>query len=118
MIKTSESETAVRPRSEWVVALTVAGVVLMAVFTFLGFSRVNVTLPMGRETSCGTGFSSGWAEDMLTGTVCEGLMGDRHRLMTYVGLPGVVLLLLAGAGAARTASRRPRSPGPPTSRGA
>lgn len=76
------------------VAMTLAGVVLLGVAMFLGIGRVDVTL-MGRETSCGTGFSPGWSDDMLTGTVCEALMQDRHLSMLLAGLAGAALLLAA-----------------------
>ncbi len=78
------------------VALMVAGLVLLGVCTALGFGRVDVTL-MGRQTSCGTGFAPGWSDDMLTGTVCEGLMQERHLSMLLAGLAGVALLLAAAA---------------------
>lgn len=86
-------------RSSWTATIACAGAALFAVFLVLGFSTVSTA-----QGPCGTGLWSGWSNDMLTGTACETAANERNHAMA--GVPGFLLLGVAGVGTAMRARNR------------
>lgn len=90
-------------RSSWTTTVACVGAALFALFSVLGFGRVSTA-----QGPCGTGLSSGWSEDILTGTACEAAANERNHAMWLTGAPGFLLLGVAGAGTAVRFRRRSR----------
>ena len=82
-----------RPR-RWSSALTVTGAVLVLVCLVLGAAPVAT-----EQGSCGTGFAPSAPDDMVIGPACDDAQGRRRVLMAAAGVPGLLLLGVAGAGA-------------------
>ena len=82
-------------RPGWLSAVTVAGAVLVLAFLVLGAAPVATD-----RGACGSGFAPSSPDDMVIGPACDEAQGQRRVLMAVAGVPGLLLLGVAGAGAA------------------
>jgi hypothetical protein len=90
-------------RGSWTTTVACVGAALFVVFLVLGFGSVSTA-----QGPCGTGLWSGWSEDMLTGTACEAAANERNHAMRLTGVPGLLLLGVAGVGTAVRSRRGSR----------